>query len=356
MDAFRRNSDTSRVLKDPDGALQEELRMRLGDGPLRFGPVRRIVSVAHETERLELSNKQISTLVEVIVGWQTRYKKQAEKKRYTHEQMMRVVLFCKFNEKKAISMLYRSSPRYFNTSALDKGISELLETKFFFPCPKLKTIEGHRVLYHKPSMVVKSKVRHVVEYFMYILGNMQMQEPGKEITLLANMEGYRIEHYRMDVGRTILAACRGKMFPAKISKILIVDPPVFFPKIWKLLQPLMPSSYASKFHFVKSEKLSKFFPEGFEEDLPNDMKGGLEDTDELLSDYVKFRRNVDMRTTLKNQDTEATTTSAFMEEDIDLSSDSSIADLTEEFVPSGEARWATGSPPAKLGSHRSLEK
>lgn len=47
-----------------------------------------------------------------------------------------------------------------------------------------------------------------------------------------------------------------RRFPVRIRKFVLVNAPVMFPLVWRLIKPMMSEDLASKFTFVKDANVS----------------------------------------------------------------------------------------------------
>lgn len=106
------------MAKDPKAAakkIQEELAAELGEGPIRFGPV--VPDLSVRDQLLVTSPAEVHAFASLSADWEIcEYDK---KNKFTNEQMLRALIFCKYNHKRAFSLLKRMNPRLFELTAMD---------------------------------------------------------------------------------------------------------------------------------------------------------------------------------------------------------------------------------------------
>lgn len=88
--------------------------------------------------------------------------------------------------------------------------------------------------------------------------------------------------------------------PVRVRLFLIVNPPGWFDKIYAIMKPMLAADFRKKVHMIHEEDLPNFFEEGFQAYLPSDCtKNGKADTQELVEDFVTYRKKVEEQTTFE---------------------------------------------------------
>lgn len=87
-----------------------------------------------------------------------------------------------------------------------------------------------------------------------------------------------------------MEALQGKMVPTKVELFLIVNPPKWFGKIFKIMKPMLSKSFSKKTHIIQDDQLGEFLMEGYERHLPDEFQMGLVRSEEILEDYVDLKR------------------------------------------------------------------
>ena len=264
------------IRKKADSQLQVELAMELGEGPMRFGPVRQECSVRKEAQRHNLSEESIYAFADVKAEWEIVRKREAMKKRFTDEQILRIVMFCSFDAKRSLTLMRRTDPRHFNLSASDLKLQ--LETKTLFPCPGLKTSKGSSVFYMRPSRYSpkETPVSLIIDNLVYVMDKMSLQQETKSIAFVANMEGWTMSNFSYDYCRKFMNVLQGRNFPAKVDLFLILNPPAWFGKVWAIMKPMLSTSFRKKVFMINDDELPFFMMLDYEKFLPDDAWDGQE--------------------------------------------------------------------------------
>eukprot|EP00980_Cylindrotheca_fusiformis_P011564 scaffold2737_cov99-Cylindrotheca_fusiformis.AAC.10 len=100
------------------------------------------------------------------------------------------------------------------------------------------------------------------------------------------MDGWTMDNFSMDYWRRFMHTLQGRAVPTKVELFLIVDPPSWFGKIWRIMKPMLSRSFSKKVRIIKQIKLRNYLQEGFEAYLPDEMDIGLKDTTRIVDDYV----------------------------------------------------------------------
>lgn len=295
----------------------------MGEGPMRFGPVRQECSVQIQAERRGLSKQDILNFAGIKAEWETKYRKEAKSRDFTNEQLLRIAIFCNFDVSRSINLMRKTRRRFFELSAIDEmlGLGEQLQSRTLFPCPGLKTSEGADVFYMRPSRYFpkETKVSLVIDNLIYVMDKLVLQKEGHEdedtrrtggetsntsgknkndarLAFIANMEGWTMANFSTEYCRKFMMVLQGQKFPAKVSMFLILNPPSWFHKVWRIMRPMLSASFAKKVHMITEDELPYFMSLDYEEYLPDDVRGGKVETDHLVRDFCLFHQSLERAT------------------------------------------------------------
>ena len=82
---------------------------------------------------------------------------------------------------------------------------------------------------------------------------------------------------------------QGKLTPVNVVLFLIVNPPPWFGKVWKVMKQMLSTEFQSKVKMIPECQLHEYLEAGYELDLPDDMAIGMADTDCLVRDWFTYR-------------------------------------------------------------------
>jgi glutaredoxin len=276
----RSNDDIENLLVD-----------KLGIGPMRFGPVLQELTVKEEA--VKSSRDEIRHFVDLKVAWEA----DDPNKSLTDEQILRFARFAKFNRQKALSTMKKADPSYCKLTAAK--LKEQLDTKTIFPIPGLRTSasrEGNRgpsddTFYMNASRITPSSVRDMVNNLVYVMECMYERRRSYDtgMALIANFTDFEMSNFSADCCHKFMQALQGRVAPVKASLFLIVNPPPFFDKVWKIMKPMLSADFVKITHMIGEDELWQFFDLGFEEFLPNEFIIGNADTDAIVQDFVAYR-------------------------------------------------------------------
>ncbi len=278
------------MIQIPVEQLQKELKEQLGRGPMRFGPAHQECSVQVEIANRGLSNEQIKKFADIQAEWETAHMKVAQQKVLTSGQILRIVIFCAFDKRRSMNLMYSTDPQHFKLSAVELGGQ--LRTRTIFPCPGLKTREGYNTFYMRPSRYFpqETPTSLVIENLVYVLDKMILKDPEKGIAFLANMEGWTMSNFSIEYCRKFMYFLQGHAFPAKVELFLILNPPSWFGKVWAIMKSMMSPTFRRKVRIINNDDLLYYMDIDFEEYLPDEVRGGDVDTATLVRDFVVFHQ------------------------------------------------------------------
>jgi len=202
----------------------------------------------------------------------------------------------KFNEKASWKVMEKFDRRFLKLKAVD--IEHQLLSKTLFPVPGLKTLAGgHDVFYMRPSRYYpkETPTEDIVDNLGYSMTSMQ---DGNEkncregIGFVANMDDWKMENFSFDYCLQFMNMLQGKI-PVRVRMFLIVNPPGWFGTIWSIMKPMLSKDFRKKVNVIPETKLSKYLSEGFEEFLPDEFADGRASTDDIVKDFVAYRKSIE---------------------------------------------------------------
>ncbi len=112
------------------------------------------------------------------------------------------------------------------------------------------------------------------------------------IGLIACMDDWTKENFSVSYCRQFTAMLQGGV-PARVSLYLIVNPPVWFKKAWKIMKPMMAPAFRRHVKMIKESELDKFMAPGYKTHLPDDMMTGEADTKKIVDEFIADRHKLE---------------------------------------------------------------
>ena len=109
------------------------------------------------------------------------------------------------------------------------------------------------------------------------------------IGFVANMDNWTMKNFSIDYCFQFMMMLQGRI-PVRVRLFLIVNPPGWFDKIWKIMKPMLASDFRKHVHMIDESELGTYLEKGFEASLPNEFPSGEANTDELVSDFIRYRK------------------------------------------------------------------
>lgn len=106
--------------------------------------------------------------------------------------------------------------------------------------------------------------------------------------------------------RKFMAVLQGHRFPAEVSLFLILNPPSWFGKVWKVMKPMLSPTFRKKVHMIREDDLFSFMDMDFEEYLPNEVRGGDVNTGCLVRDFVRYHQTLEQNIAVAASSSSAT--------------------------------------------------
>lgn len=90
-----------------------------------------------------------------------------------------------------------------------------------------------------------------------------------------------------------MQALQGATTPVRVTHFLIVNPPSWFGKVWKIMKTMLSAEFQKKVQMIPECSLSNFLAPGYENFLPDEMATGEAPTEELVRDWVTYRKFIE---------------------------------------------------------------
>lgn len=201
----------------------------------------------------------------------------------------------KFNEKTAWKVMHKFDARYY----LDLTATELeqqLLSKTLFVVPGLKSNEGHDVFYMKPGRYFpkETSTKTIIDNLAYCMQTMVEKEKActEGIAFVANLEGWSMSNFSVSYCLEFMRMLQGKS-PVRVRLFVIVDPPSWFDAIWKIMKTVLAADFRKKVKMIPRAQVGEYLMEGSAEYLCDDISGGKVDTDQMVKDFITYRKEIE---------------------------------------------------------------
>lgn len=153
------------------------------------------------------------------------------------------------------------------------------------------------VFYMRPSLFFPKRdtTNDMIDLVVYVMNCMLEKEHGcvHGLGLVANMTGWKMENFSVSYWHKFLMTLQGHRVPTRISAFLLVDPPRWFDSIWTIMKPMMSDDFAEKVAVVTSDDLGSYLMDGYCFHLPDDMDGGMLNTNALVQSFIAERKAIE---------------------------------------------------------------
>eukprot|EP00980_Cylindrotheca_fusiformis_P011558 scaffold2737_cov99-Cylindrotheca_fusiformis.AAC.4 len=214
--------------------------------------------------------------------------------------LYRFACFHSFDVEKAKTAIKKDADRNYRYLQLRmRGpLREQFKTRTLFPLPGLTTKTGKcEVFYMRPSRYFpgSTTTESIIDNLCYVLNDLShtKEQCQNGVAFIANMKGWKMENFSVDYCHQFMQALQGHMVPTRVDLFLIVNPPSWFGKIWKIMRPMLSNQFSKKVHIIKEDKFSDFLAADYEQFLPDEFACGWRKTDELVEDYIDKKMYVD---------------------------------------------------------------
>jgi hypothetical protein len=276
-------------LTSVDEIYQMELLANVGEESMRFGPHRTISSSVQEDLRA------YPVLMKAFVQLKVAAEKE-KSSNFSDNLLLRVLQYKDGNVSKALKLLRRMDMRYLTATA--RQLQDQLRTKTLFPLPQgLRAKKNSRLdtfFYMKPSRYTPSEtptptiIANLV-YSMDTLYERHRNYGQHQIGFIANMNDWSMRHFSIDYCWQFMQALQGRAAPLNVDMFLIVNPPDWFDKVWKIMKPMLSGPFRRKVHMIQQAQLGDFLEPGFELHLPDEMASGHCPVPQLIEDFIALR-------------------------------------------------------------------
>lgn len=285
----------------------EEVKNDLGEGPARF------LSIAEKTfeEQLNLLTDEEKSCYDTLKKlWEERVEEKVskgEKSKHAGIELFPDPMYLtfarcspgakKFNSDTAFKVMKNYDQRFLKINATT--LEKQLKTKTLFVVPGLKSKEpdGHDVFYMRPSRYFPKEVstETIIDnlgYCMSVMVASKEKNSTEGIAFLANMDDWTFTNFSISYCHSFMMMLQGRV-PVRVRLFLIVNPPSWFDKIWRIMKPMLAKDFQKKVHMIKEDQLGDFLMEGYREYLPDDIKSGKVSTENIVNDFIEFRKYVE---------------------------------------------------------------
>ena len=284
-------SDEQPIMTSVDAIDQIELLASLGDGPMKFSPFCREKPIRKTLSTYEVAH--IEKFVKVKMACENR----GLDKRYTDEQILRVLIYKDFSVRKSMRLLKHMDARYVQSTVWQ--LEDQLRTKTLFPLPQLQSDSIDDFFYMRPVRHIPSvtPTSTVIANLIYVMNSLyeKHRDYNYKIGFIANMNDWKMKHFAHDYCLQFMLALQGHSAPVNVGLFLIVNPPSWFSKIWNIMKPMLAPGFRKKVHMIPEEKLGEFLQPGFSKYLPDEFKCGSARSASLVEDFITFRKHVEAR-------------------------------------------------------------
>ncbi|CAJ1967835.1 unnamed protein product [Cylindrotheca closterium] len=213
-------------------------------------------------------------------------------------EIFRFACYHNFQYSEALTdILQKHDSRHMNLR-MSGFLMKQLQTKTLFPLPGLKTKNKKcDVFYMRPSRYVPSQMKTtmVIDNLCYVLNDLSQTKDQCQngVAFIANMNDWTMKNFSHDYCFQFMQALQGKMVPTKVELFLIVNPPSWFGRVWKVMKSMLSKSFAKKVHMIKEDRLGEFLMDGYDQYVPDEFSAGWKITEEITDDYIDFRQYED---------------------------------------------------------------
>ena len=213
----------------------------------------------------------------------------------TDEQYLHFARTANYDEGAALTLLRESKRRMLGLTCAEMELQ--LRSKTIFIIPGLQSREGFDVFYMRPSRYFprQTKTSTVIDSLAYIMKAMlECEESSTDgIILMANMAGWEMSNFSMNYCLQFMKCLQAEHFPVEVRKFLIIDPPSWFDKIWSIMKKMLTPSFQKRVHIIPNSQLGVYLGDRYRTYLPDDMAGGLNSTEEMIMDFIEYRKHVE---------------------------------------------------------------
>jgi hypothetical protein len=153
------------------------------------------------------------------------------------------------------------------------------------------------MFYMRPSRFFphQTSTETIIDNLTYCIHTMLEKERASRdgVGFLANMDNWKMKNFDIDYCLQFMLTLQGYIVPVRVQLFIILNPPSWFGVVWKIMKPMLLPAFRKKVKMIHDKDLPNYLQEGFEQYLPDEVKNGQADTDDLTQDFVAYRKYVD---------------------------------------------------------------
>ena len=268
----------------------DALSKKLGEGPMRFSPIGER-SIEEQIAALTPEEKECFDTLKT--KWERKITHS-----YSDEMILRFARCSpgvkKFNDKAAMKVMLKFNPGYLELTAA--VMEKQLLSKTLFVVPGLKSNEGHDVFYMRPGRYFpkETSTKTIIDNLAYCMQTMVEKEKActEGIAFVANLTEWTMGNFSVSYCLEFMKMLQGKS-PVRVRMFVIANPPSWFNVIWKIMKPMLAPDFRKKVHVIPQSQVGEFLMDGYPEFLCDDMEGGKANTDEMVRDFIAYRKEVE---------------------------------------------------------------
>jgi len=209
--------------------------------------------------------------------------------------LVRYAVYYNFNFEKAKAAITKGYTYSYLYLELEADLLRfIMRNKVFFPLPGLKSKNtGSDVFYMRPSRYEPSALNNscLLDNLCYVLNDMSrtVEQCRNGVVMLVNMDGYTMKNFHGETQLKMARITEGLVVPTRLVEILIVNPPKFFSRLWKMVKPAFSSSLRRRIKIISDDKLGNFLMDGYEKYFPDEFLNGLVRTSEIVDDFIDLK-------------------------------------------------------------------
>lgn len=277
------------LMQNASTIYELELFASLGEGPLSFGPVCRGKSIQEELRQCKTA--EVEKIIQLKLACETAKLDET----FTDEQIFRAAKYKRFNANKSFRLLKSMDSRFTDTTC--RQLEDQLRTQTLFPLPHLQSSSIDNFFYMRPSRHCPSDTptSTIIANLTYVMDSLfeRSRDYRHKIGFIANMDDWTMKHFSVDYCFQFMQVLQGHTHPAHVDLFLIINPPNWFDRVWKIMKPMLGVGFRRKVHMIPEDRLKDFMEPGFETHLPDELEIGKASVATLVEDFIKFRKYVE---------------------------------------------------------------
>ena len=267
-------------------------------GPMRFAPSKEERTI--EEQMNALTDDQKECITKLKSTWE-KDGKTKQQEPFSDEMYLRFARNSpgsyKFNYKTAYKVMKKyNRTKYEHMKATD--LEHQLLTKTLFPIPNITTKEGnHEIFYMRPSRYFpkQTSTEQIIDNLAYCMSCMLDRSEKSEtegIGFVAYMNDWHMCNFSIDYCFQFMLMLQGRI-PVRVRLFLIVNPPSWFDKIWKIMKLVLASDFRQKVKMIPESDLHLYLNDNYEQYLPDDMECGKANTQDMVQDFITYRKYIE---------------------------------------------------------------